>query len=147
MNLKDVVLQLTIRMVLISTTVHEYGHLLALRVMGYAGEIRSSALSAVYPTDVVGITQREKLFFYGSGGFFQALIFLALCLWNKDEENRLVNKMIAVQGIIGGVFETLSPNKYWGYWGAISIIASFLFLGVVLIKNSQAQLPAQPTLD
>ena len=93
------------------------------------------------------MTANEKLFFYGSGGLFQALIFLVLCLWNRDEENRLVNKMIAIQGVVYGLFEALLPSVWWSFGGSIAVIVSFVFMGVVLIKSSQDQLPAPPTVD
>ena len=145
MNIRDLFFQLIIRMVMLATMVHEYGHLLSLRLMGYTGEIRSHALNMVYPTDVSGWTQAEKLFFYGSGGLFQALIFMILCLWNKDEENRLVNKMVAIQGVIYGLFEGLMPSMWWSFGASVALIASFIFMAVVLIKSNPAPSPAPPT--
>ena len=103
MNIRDVLFQITIRMLLLATMVHEYGHLLALRIMGFNGAIYARALNMVYPVDVAHMTIKQQYLFFFSGGFFQALIFLILCLWNKDEENRLVNKMVAIQGIIYGL--------------------------------------------
>ena len=134
-------------MLLLATMVHEYGHLLSLRIMGYSGEIRSHALNMVYPIDVAGWTAPERLFFYGSGGLFQALIFLVLCLWNKDEENRLVNKMVVIQGVIYGLFEGLLPNMWWSFGASMALVVSFVFMAVVLVAKSNLDpLSSQPTL-
>ena len=89
-------------------------------------EIRSTNLAAVYPDMArFPLTEAEHLIFYGSGGLMQCLFFLALNIRNNDRENRLINAMVAVQGLIYGVFEAMAPRGMWGYGGLLGSAAGF----------------------
>ena len=116
--------------------IHEYGHLLALRALGYTGAISSEALNVVTSFDIASASLFELRVFFLSGGLFQCLIFLSLCLLNKDEENRLVNKMVAIQGLIYALFEGFLRPVWWELGGTIGIIVSFIFMAVVIVKSN-----------
>ena len=145
MNIRDVLFQITIRMLLLATMVHEYGHLLSLRIMGFDGAIYARALNMVYPVDIAHMTINQQYLFFFSGGMFQALIFLTLSLWDKDEENRLVNKMVVIQGVIYGLFEGLMPRMWWEFGASIALVISIAFMVIVLAKSSQDPSPVPPT--
>ena len=111
--------------------IHEYGHLLALRILGIDGEIRASALSAVYPArPLVG---HERYIFYGGGGMVQALFFTILAVRNRDDENRLINIMIAIEGFIYGIFEAFAPRTFWGFGTMIGFMVGALIIGAIII--------------
>ena len=142
---RDFLAQLLFKFTLLSLFVHEYGHLLAVRLMGYEGEIRSSALASVYLTSAQGITELEYRFFYLSGGLFQAAVFLLMCISNEDAENRLVNKMVAVYGVVYGCFEAFTPRVWWSAGGVAGILLAVVFMGATLVaKNKLAQSPVPP---
>lgn len=144
----DLVFQILFRMMYLQLIVHEYSHLLALRLMGYTGEIRSTMLNAVFPTQYSLMQPWQKTTFYFSGGLGQALTFSLMCLYNKDEENRLVNKMIAVWGLIYGAFEAFAPRAWWDLGSVIGLMISIIFMTLVLVeKSNKDQSPFLPTLD
>ena len=116
--------------------IHEYGHLLSLKMMGINGEIRATALNAVYPgRALVGY---ERLVFYGSGGMAQALIFFILAAKNRDAENRLINIMIGIEGFIYAFFEALAPRTFWAFGSSFgALIAALILGGIIIWKKSE----------
>lgn len=144
-NFWDLIFQVLFRMIYLATVVHEYGHLMALSVMGYRGVIRSELLNAVYPLDIALMSELEKKLFYVSGGLVQAATFLVLCIFDRDEEDRLVNKMVAVQGVVYAFFEGFFPRTWWEVGALVSSIASIIFMALVLVeKSNRDELPALP---
>jgi hypothetical protein len=135
-SVSDILFQMFLRGVVLSTMIHEYGHLLALRLLGVDGEIRASALNAVYPK--IPLYGYKALVFYGGGGMMQALVFIILAVRNRDDENRLINIMIAVEGIIYGLFEALAPRTFWGFGTTLGFMIGALLIGAVIIwKKSE----------
>ena len=133
----DALVQTIMRLFILGVPVHEYGHMLSLRFMGYKGEIRSTMLNAVWPMDYYEMSWLELRVFYLSGGMFQAMVFFALCLFNVDEENRLANKFIALQGLVYGLFEGLCPRELWATGSIFSMILSAIFMMLVLLNWSK----------
>lgn len=130
----DLMFQLFFRGILLATAIHEYGHLLALRLIGVEGEIRSTVLNAVYPAHTV--TGTDKIIFYGGGGFVQAVAFLLMAVRNKDEENRKINVWMAVQGLVYGAFEAFTPRTYWNLGASLGLfLGLFLVMGVIVWKK------------
>jgi len=128
-DFRDFLLQFLVRGVVVTTAVHEYGHLLALRLLGFSGEIRSGALNAVYPVFGRPLAWWEHAAVYGGGGFFQAAVFLVLGWLDEDDENRLISLMIAWQGAVYGCFEALAPRVFWDFGAFLGAMAAcFLFL-------------------
>jgi hypothetical protein len=133
-SFSDLLFQLFFRGVLIATAIHEYGHLLALRLIGVPGEIRSTVLNAVYPSEL--ITGPDAVIFYGGGGAVQAIAFTLMALRNKDAENRLINIWIAIQGIVYGAFEALTPKNYWNLGASIgTYVALFIIIGIIIWRK------------
>lgn len=130
----DSIIQIALRLLVIGVPIHEYGHMLSLRFMGYTGEIRNTMLNAVFPTQYHLMNDLEKTIFYLSGGMFQALVFTLLCISNADEENKLANRIVAIQGFIYGLFEGLCPREMWGIGSVISMIVSLIFLSWVFFR-------------
>ena len=137
LNMGDLFFQLFFRFGVLTTMVHEFGHLISLKAMGYTGEIRSTVLNAVYPTQYALMSASELNVFYFSGGIFQALIFYIMCLRNSDKENLLANKMIVIQGVVYAVFEGFAPRAWWEFGSVGGLILSFVFMTVVLIAKSK----------
>lgn len=130
----DAVVQIAFRLLVLGIPIHEYGHMLSLRFMGYTGEIRNTMLNAVYPTQYSLMSELERTIFFLSGGMFQALVFSLLCLFNVDEENNLANRVVALQGFVYGLFEGLCPRELGGTGSLISFIASFFFMAWVFFR-------------
>ena len=138
-SVSDLIFQLFMRGIVLATMIHEYGHLLSLRLMGINGEIRATALNAVYPgRALVGY---ERLIFYGSGGMVQALVFLILAAKNRDTENRLINIMIAIEGFIYAFFEALAPRTFWSFGATVgALVAALILGGIIIYKKSEITL-------
>ena len=140
MDLKDILFQISFRMIILATIVHEYGHLLSLRLMGYRGVINSGALNMVTALDYNLMSSLEKHLFFIAGGLFQCMIFLIMCIFDKDEENRLVNKMIVIQGFVYMLFEAFATRIWWETGAVLGILLSSLFMVLVSrAKYNQTQ--------
>lgn len=135
-SLTDLLFQICFRMMLLATIVHEYGHLLALRLMGYRGAIYSNALNMTTALDFSLMTLSQQRVFFLAGGMFQAVVFLIMCIFDKDEEDRLVNKMVAIQGFIYALFEGFTYRMWWQIGGLIGLLASMVFMILVLQAKS-----------
>lgn len=133
----DALVQTILRLFVLGIPIHEYGHMLSLRFMGYEGEIRNTMLNAVWPMDYYKMSWLELRIFYLSGGIFQSAVFATLCLFNVDEENRLANKFVALQGLIYGLFEGLCQRELWEIGSVVSMIVSAVFMVLVLLKWSK----------
>jgi len=105
--------------------------------MGYQGEIRATALASVYPTEYHLMLPWHRSLFYLSGGLFQGIIFLIMCIFDRDEEDRLANKMVAIQGFIYMFFEAFTNRMWWETGATVGLIISFAFMAVVLIKKGE----------
>ena len=135
-SFRDLMFQIFFRMMLLGTIVHEYGHLLSLRLMGYSGIIRSNALNMVTALDYSLMSLRERQFFFLSGGLFQGIIFLTMCLFDRDEEDRLANKMVAIQGLIYMFFEAFTHRQWWEMGATVGLIISAMWMVFALNEKS-----------
>ena len=133
----DAVIQIVFRFCVLVIPVHEYGHLISLRLMGYAGEIRSTMLNATWPLEYHLMSPTERTIFFLSGGFFQAFVFGVLCLFNVDEESSLANKIIVIQGVLYGLAEGFFPYEFLGVGGIIALLVSFVFMVYVFMRWSR----------
>ncbi len=132
----DLLVQLAYRGMLLSTIVHEYGHLIALRLIGEDGYIMASTLNGVYPVNT--ITGTDAIIFYGGGGVFQALIFLFMAYQNRDSENWIINLFVATQGLIYGCFEALAPRAFWNMGAFLGMMAGTgLLVAIILWKKTE----------
>ena len=128
LSLTDLIFQLFLRGLGISVMIHEYGHIMAARALGFYAEIRSVRLNAAYPEIRAhlgrGLLPHEHILFYGGGGWFTAVIFYLFCIRNKDPENKLINKWIAIENLVYGCFEAFAPRSFWELGGLIGILAA-----------------------
>lgn len=132
-SLLDFLVQWTVKVSGFSLFVHEYGHLIGAKIIGMYAEIRTTDLAAVYPDPLrLPLTSTEHWIFYGSGGFFQCLMFLAMNFRNNDRESRMVNSMVAVHGLIYGVFEAGLPRAMWGLGGLLGSMTGFFIFFLFL---------------
>ena len=132
----DFLVQLSLRIFVLGVFVHEYGHLIGLRLLGVPGEIRSTMLNAVYPSmSLYGI---DRLIFYGAGGAFQALVSLILIFRCKDFEIKLANIFVATHGLIYGAIEATAHRSWWGLGsmlGSVAGVVVVLYLIVVYVDQ------------
>jgi len=138
-SLSDFAFQIFLRGIMLGTIIHEYGHLVGLRLIGVEGEIRSTVLNAVYPAHPLSGT--EALTFYGAGGAAQGIVFLLLMLRNKDVENSLIYFWMAIQGFIYGFFEALSPRTFWNLGSSIGL---YVGLFVIMAYAAWKKMPVTP---
>ncbi len=132
----DLIFQLFFRGILLATIIHEYGHLLALRFIGVEGEIRSTMLNAVYPTQPVG--GADAVIFYAGGGLVQAVAFLLMMVRNKDAENKFINGWMAVHGVVYGAFEAFAPRSFWNLGSSLGVfLGMFLVMGFIIWKKAE----------
>lgn len=125
-------------MAILATMIHEYGHLLVLRLMGYRGAIYSNALNMTTAIDYNLLTYTQQRLFFLAGGLFQALIFLVMCVFDKDEEDRLANKMVAIQGLVYALFEGFTYRMWWDIGALSGLFCSVVFMVLALqAKSSQ----------
>ena len=114
---------------LLSPMVHEYGHLIMLRLLGYEGWVGSNHLWKTYTLVVGEMTPRELWLFGFGGGLFQFLVFGFMSFLNKGE-GRVVNRMVAVQGLIYAFFEAYCYEMMGAFF---SILAAFAYLIVWIL--------------
>lgn len=126
LSLLDFLIQWIIRVAGASLWIHEYGHLYGAIFINLYAEIRTTNITAVYPDPTrFPLSSMEHLIFYGSGGVLQCLFFLAMNIRNNDRENRLVNAMVAVHGLVYAVFEAGFPRSTWGLGGLLGSFTGF----------------------
>ncbi len=130
-SFSDLIFQLVLRGIIIATMVHEYGHLVALRLMGLHGKIVAVSLNMVYPLQTLSASQAR--IFYAGGGLLQAAVFFLLMLRNRDAENRLINMVVAVSGLIYSVFEAFAPRVFWSLGSTLGVIVGMLLVGGIII--------------
>lgn len=80
------------------TMVHEYGHLIALRLLGVDGIIKSGALN--YTFSLIGLTVVTRLFFLYAGGFLQAIYGVYNMIHESDNETWLAGLTTALQAFL-----------------------------------------------
>lgn len=83
--------------------VHEYGHLIALRLMGLYGEIRSTGLNLTWLVN--GATPLQVNLWQLSGGLLQCVYGLYNMYAESDNETWLSGFTVACQGFIYAWFE------------------------------------------
>ena len=102
-RLLQLVLIVTIYL-MIATALHEYSHMLALRLSGYEGYIKSTELNAVYFTTFPA-DPNIRLFVGAAGGVGASLVLLILYLMDVDPENHHAFKILIGYELIYGFFE------------------------------------------
>ena len=110
----------------VSTMIHEYGHLICSKALGFNGFIKSEALTSVYhSTKPVGL---QWTMFYLSGGLFQFLIFLLMSLKAEDYEAKIADRMTALIGLVEGLVEPFRLFRLTGLGASMGIILAFIYL-------------------
>lgn len=113
---------------------HEGGHVVGAALIGLYAEYRSTNLAAVYPdASALPLPFVKHVIFYGMGGFLQCVLFLIFNIRNNDRENRMVNGMVAVHGIIYAVFEAGFSKSTWGLGGLLGSFAGFFMFFLFLV--------------
>ena len=110
----------------VATMIHEYGHLICSKILGFNGYITSEALAKVYhSTKPAGL---QWTLFYLSGGVFQFLIFGLMSLKANDQGAKIANRMTAIIGLIEALVEPIQSLRLSGLGATTGIILAFLYL-------------------
>jgi len=138
-SLSDIAFQLLLRGMTISIMVHEYGHIMAARALGFYAEIRSTFLTAAYPEVRAHLGRsllwHEQALFLGAGGWFTAAIFWMMSLRNKDPETRFIDRWIALQSAVYGCFEAFAPGAFWELGAILSTLIAFGVLSLAIHRK------------
>ncbi|TFH14314.1 hypothetical protein E4H04_10435 [Candidatus Bathyarchaeota archaeon] len=117
----------------ISTMIHEYGHLICSKVLGFDGYIKSGRLTSVYYANKPLVGQWTP--FYLSGGLFQFTVFFLMSLRAEDENVKIANRMTAIIGLVEGLTEPIKYFRLTGLGATLGIVVSFLYLAYVLLRK------------
>ena len=127
-------LQRMIPMLLIwGTMVHEYGHLIALRLMGLDGVIKSTGLNLTW--SLVSVTGWRLTVFLLAGGVTQAVYGVYNMLYESDNETWLAGFTVASQGLIYAFFEAADVVVL----GAVFSVAITALLIILLATENKIQ--------
>lgn len=109
----------------VATMIHEYGHLICSKVLGFNGYIKSEALTSVYHSaKPIGL---QWTMFYLSGGLFQFLVFGLMSLKTDDQGAKIANRMTAIIGLIEGLVEPFRVFRLTGLGATMGIILGFTY--------------------
>ena len=109
-----------------SSTIHEYGHLVTLRLLGGKGIIESGILNGVILRDPSPYLHGNILVAF-MGGYSSSLIFLILWVLSEDPESKVARFSIITYQFVYGTFE--------GLWYATEIdvlMTGGVIIGIVL---------------
>jgi hypothetical protein len=107
-------------------------HVFGSSLIGLYAEYRSTNLFAVY-RDTQQLGRLEHLVFYGSGGWCTSILFYLFSLRNKDPENRLIARYVALSNFIYGCFEVLSPKVFWEMGSMVGMSVGLAFIFIVIL--------------
>ena len=102
-NFNGYIQRLVSSMLIWAVMVHEFGHLISLRLIGVPGEIRSTGLNLTWSLEP--LTGWRSTFFYMAGGLTQAIYGLDNMRHESDNETWLSYLTIAIQGLTYMWFE------------------------------------------
>ena len=102
-DIPDLITQLLLRGIIITTPLHEYSHMLAMRIVGIRGYISSFDFNHVQWIDVPNEYQAK--FIYFMGGFGAAIFLLLLSLFEEDDDKLTVNLGVAGTQLVYAVLE------------------------------------------
>jgi hypothetical protein len=131
-SVTDLFFQLFLRGMGVSVAIHEAMHVFGASLIGLYAEYRSTNLFAVY-REMITLTPLQHTIFYGSGGWFTGIIFLLFSLRNKDPENVLISRYVALSNFIYGTFESLGPRVFWDIGAMVGTLVGLASILVVII--------------
>jgi len=117
-----------------------------IRLLGYYGEIRSTALNKVYPIlgNPSSIPLWHRWLIYGAGGAGVFITFMVLSWRNDCEEsfeNNILYKLSALMNLIYGFFEAFYPKTFWEFGGLVGLLVALTyFIYILLFKNPEISL-------
>lgn len=123
-NFNGYLLKVSPMMLIWGTMIHEYGHLMALRLFGGHGYIKSEALNLTWMTN--GLTGLPLTVFYMAGGLTQALYGCYNMISESDDETWLSGFSVTCQGLTYMWFE--EPRLF-----ALGALLSVCFTALAII--------------
>ena len=132
---KALLLYFILTLLPIAAPIHETGHLFASEYLGIGSVIESSQINKVVPL-VVPLPDDAKFLFYVSGGLYQFSVFFVISLF-LDKTSELAFKMVAIQGLVEGVFETNTYMRLSRKNHVVGVVFALTYFGYVFIKDNQ----------
>jgi hypothetical protein len=122
--------QYVLRGIVLATPLHEYCHLVALRLLGGRGFIVSWALDEMQPQTY---THDQLIGATYAGGICSGLIWLILSWRDGNAENRLISRMMGINHIVYGIFEgTAFLLQRSDLIGIGALIGATLVMGILV---------------
>ena len=126
------------KFVIIGVVIHEYSHLVALRILGFEGVIKSTHLDAVYPLEWVLMNDWQRVVFHLAGGLGQVAYGTYNILFTSQEDQQImVDMMIIIQGLIYGYCEAFMATCYRIPGALIGFFSGWLFLVLYIWKENR----------
>ena len=122
-NLNKYLIRVLPMLLLWGTMIHEYGHLIALKIMGATGYITTERLAATYLTSP--LPGWQLLLFSYAGGILQTIYGLEVMYRQTDNETWLTGLTVALQGFLYMWWE---PIREYSLGALISITITTLII-------------------
>ena len=116
-----------------SSTIHEYGHLATLRLLGGKGVIDSGALNGVILIESCQY-QHGNIFVAFMGGWLSGIVFLVLWVLTEDPEVKVSRFCILTYQLIYGTFEGLWYATGNDVLLAVGVIAGIVVMFMVMLN-------------
>ncbi len=121
-----------------SSTIHEYGHLVTLRLLGGMGVIESGILNGVRLVHPCQYQHGNTLVAF-MGGWSSAIVFLVLWILSEDPEDKVARFSIITYQLIYGSFEGIwyatRADMLVAYGVIIGIVVLFLTMVMALLRR------------
>jgi len=130
-NLTKYLLQTFIMLLFWGTMIHEYGHLIALKLIGAVGYITTERL-AVTTTTTPLLGWHSLVFSYG-GGILQTLYGLETMYRQTDNETWLAGLTVALQGFLYMWWEPISE---YSLGALVSLIITTLIIITITTRGT-----------
>lgn len=126
-DIPDFLVQLVLRGVIIATPIHEYSHMLAMRMVGIRGYVGSFDFNHVQWIDTPSAQQASLVYFMG--GFGTAILLLFLSLFEEDDDKLTVNL-----GVAGTQFVYALLEQHIAYTGdALAMVLPAIPLSLAVL--------------
>ena len=113
------------------TMIHEYGHLIALKLIGAVGYITTENLAATYTT--TNLQGWHSLLFSYGGGILQTLYGLETMYRQTDNETWLAGLTVALQGFLYMWWE---PIAEYSLGALVSLIITTLIIITITTRGT-----------
>lgn len=115
-----------------SSTIHEYGHLVTLRLLGGKGIIESGVLNGVQLVQPSRFIHGNVLVAF-MGGWSSALIFLVLWALSEDPEDKVARFSIIMYQLIYGALEGIWYASRLEFLIVLGVMAGLVVMFITMV--------------